>query len=484
MKKESIPVFLILTITFSLVLLIAGCGGGGGGSTTSSEGVVVYVQPSPTSPSDGKSWASAFSTLQDALFAARSGSEIWVAAGVYTPGSERGSSFVMRKGVAIYGGFNGAETSRGQRDWEHNVTILSGDIGTQGDNSDNCYHVIKGADNAALDGFTITDGNANGTDSDPLEVGDSYYGGGMYNYECNPTIAHCIFSDNSAGHVYSGNKCGQGGGMHNQYSSPIVTDCTFSNNSSVVAGGGINNSGTCTPKIMNCTFTGNTSYYGGGLYDDQSFSTVTGCAFINNSAVIGAGMASHTGSPVITNCAFRGNTATSMGGGMASSKGNYTIINCIFSGNTSNGGGGAIMNYGNTTIINSTLFGNSAEYGGGIYNYSSTITATALIRNSILWGNTAATAGNQIYETPAMDGNGIPGSSSVITCSCVQDGATDNHNITGDPLLNTDLSLPSNSPCIDAGDTSALPAGITTDLMGNPRISGAGVDMGACEHQQ
>lgn len=55
---------------------------------------------------------------------------------------------------------------------------------------------------------------------------------------------------------------------------------------------------------------------------------------------------------------------------------------------------------------------------------------------------------------------------------------------------NGDLHLQFTSPCIDAGLNSAVPAGVTTDLDGNPRIfdfpganngAGAVVDLGAYE---
>ena len=64
------------------------------------------------------------------------------------------------------------------------MTILSGDIGTVDDNSDNSYHVVTGSDTditALLDGFTITAGNAN-------VVGEKGTGGGMVNAGGSPTV--------------------------------------------------------------------------------------------------------------------------------------------------------------------------------------------------------------------------------------------------------------------------------------------------------
>jgi len=46
-----------------------------------------------------------------------------------------------------------------------------------------------------------------------------------------------------------------------------------------------------------------------------------------------------------------------------------------------------------------------------------------------------------------------------------------------------DYHLRQSSPAINAGDSSAVPPGLLTDLDGNPRIMGAAVDMGAYEFQ-
>jgi hypothetical protein len=69
--------------------------------------------------------------------------------------------------------------------------VLSGDIGTPTDNSDNSYHVVVGSNthnSTLLDGFTVTGGKGD----------DGSYGGGMYNYRGSPTVKNVIFSNNYA----------------------------------------------------------------------------------------------------------------------------------------------------------------------------------------------------------------------------------------------------------------------------------------------
>jgi predicted outer membrane repeat protein len=199
-------------------------------------GGVLYVDKDATGLETGESWNNAFVTLRDALYVTES-CEIWVAAGTYKPttGTDRTATFQLKDGVGVYGGFVGTETLLSQRDPATNITILSGDLNGD-DNSnvqwdeptraDNSSNVVIGATGATLDGFTITAGNANGTDN-------KYYGGGMYNMSSNTTLANITFGNNSAKYY--------GGGMYIENSSPMLTNVNFSGNDAANSGGGVYN---------------------------------------------------------------------------------------------------------------------------------------------------------------------------------------------------------------------------------------------------
>ena len=80
---------------------------------------VHYVDADATGDNNGMSWADAFLDLQTALAAATSGDEFWVAESTYLPTTttDREATIQLISGVAIYGGFDGTETTRDERDW-------------------------------------------------------------------------------------------------------------------------------------------------------------------------------------------------------------------------------------------------------------------------------------------------------------------------------------------------------------------------------
>jgi len=210
-----------------------------------SEAGVWYVDGDVQYSGTGMSWSEAFKTIQDAIYnpSVASGDEIWVAAGIYFLEKTyiHGNYILVDRVVGIYGGFNGTETERDQRDWINNVTTVDGNEKFP------CFYLTK---DATIDGFTITNGYS--VDN----------GGGMRILQSAPTITNCAFNWNSA--------AGNGGAIFNfwsawpPYSSPTITNCTFYGNSAGKNGGAIANDNNSFPTITNCTFYGNSADSDGG----------------------------------------------------------------------------------------------------------------------------------------------------------------------------------------------------------------------------
>ena len=311
---------------------------------------ILYAKPEATGAGDCSAWENACG-LQTALTNAVSGDQIWVMAGRHIPTAtgERSATFQLMDGVAVYGGFDGSETSLDQRDWVVNVTILSGDLNGDDDgftnNGENSYHVVTGATGATLDGFTISGGNANR--STPNERG-----GGMYNSYSSPTLSNIIFS---------GNYANLGGGLYNTDSSPALTSVIFR---------------------------GNTAYWGGGMYNlNLSNPSVIKVTFTSNHATLsGAGMFNGVSSPTLTNVTFSGNEASKGGGLYNGGDSNPTLTNVTFNGNIANNGGGIYnFNNSNPSVHNSILWGDT---GGEIYNE---VNSTPILSYSDVQGGYAGT---------------------------------------------------------------------------------------------
>ena len=301
---------------------------------TALQAQVIYITPSGAGTQTGASWANSApgSQLQTKINGAASGSQIWMAAGTYKPnaypngcsscGSSRDYAFLLKSNVAMYGGFAGTETDISQRNFRTHTTILSGDIGTPNDNSDNCFHVVISISNSnttVLDGCTITEGNANAS-TEILVSGTEvarYGGGAIYAPYGSLKVSNCLFTSNSA--IIAG------AAIDAFRSSLQLNNCVFSNNSGVNALSLIDEPST----ITNCIFTGNvtsSNIRNSAVYTFYSNSVFTNCIFSSNSSPR-ATMGNAYSSPVITNCIFWGNIGGNFDNGTDGAPSvNYSIM--------------------------------------------------------------------------------------------------------------------------------------------------------------
>jgi hypothetical protein len=201
---------------------------------------VRYVKPGGNG--NGLTWGAASGDLQQMINDSNpaTNDEVWVYVGAYLPlqmagdGTEdRDRAFVLKAGVKIYGGFTSEATGTVPAfgtAGRNGKSTLSGDLGTQNNNSDNAYHVVIGVNisndgKTVLDGFTVSGGNANSsgyiTVNGQWVFGSS--GGGIFNNDASPVLTHITISGNTANN---------GGGIFNtNSSSPVLTNTIVWGNS-------------------------------------------------------------------------------------------------------------------------------------------------------------------------------------------------------------------------------------------------------------
>jgi len=409
----------------------------------------IYVNESAFGANDGSSWTDAYQSLQDAIAAASSGDDIWVATGTYYPSdypagcsgcsTSRDYTFQLKDGVSLYGGFMGNESTLNQRNIEANPTVLSGDIGTLSDNSDNVYHVVLGSftdltATTRIDGFTITAGNADGI-STTITVNSNtivhHYGGGIYTHGGTININNNTIEQNIAR-----NFGGVGGGVYVTDSKSFISQNIISENEGGALGGIALESS--TNVIFNNIISGNeaTTGNGGGI----------GMLWCINT---------------LYNNQISGNiTDNKSGGGIFSVSSDNDFANNTISGNLalSGFGGGIFFNGGTNTLSNDIVYGNSSS----IFNQISTLTIDrSIVEDGCPMG---ATCSNLLTSNPNF----------VMS-------------VPSAPSTGGDLRLQFGSPAINTANNSAYQSvsGIDpandTDLAGFIRLDGGQIDRGVYE---
>ncbi|MBK7938736.1 MAG: hypothetical protein IPJ82_17345 [Lewinellaceae bacterium] len=355
----------------------------------------------------------------------------------------------MQSGVELYGGFAGTETTINQRNYETNVTILSGDISGNdiaGDftqnRTDNVLHVVNvqngnPANRSVVDGFRIIGGNTSNNANDP----DLNQRGGGILAQAKLTVRNCYFTNNfgraggciaalaSAGSgliayncIFDGNySTSQSAGIHlRQVTSADINHCIFRNN--------LTNRGCLYPEtstnvtIDSCLFEYNeagASQFGAAMFTWQSNFTLSNSIIKHNSATNAAGMYNDgrekISSFVIDNCLFDSNTVSSYGGTcMYNWITNFEAKNSTFSNNYAPTSGSAMLNIASVANIHDCLFENGiagpdggAGFGGAIANYNAGGDVT--IEDCVFKNNKARRSGGAVTV-------GFTSSTTFINC--------------------------------------------------------------------
>ena len=258
-----------------------------------------------------------------------------------------------------------------------------------------------------------------------------------------------------------------------------VEDCVFSANN---ANNGSSFGGAIAVK-SGATLTANSSYFTGNIgagvvsfQSDNSESYFTDCVFEQNDAISIYDM---YGAVSMLNCVVKDNSNTGI---VVSTNGYVSAVNCLIVDNTASWGAGLDV-YGFAELVNCTVAGNAAtRKGGGVYVNDGAFFHAI---NSIIAGNTAQSGGADVNLYGSDPWALCLNSLSSFTDWSEQENAYvyDATKLLFYNAANGDYTLAASSQALNKGNDEYVPEGVTTDLAGNNRISGSGVDLGAYEFQ-
>jgi parallel beta-helix repeat protein len=250
------------------------------------------------------------------------------------------------------------------------------------------------------------------------------------------TLTDCVLSENSAG---------QGGALNTWSAEPIkVTRCVISDNVADASNGG----GLCADygaevSLVDCAVTGNTANgVGGGL------------------------LLRHDTSGSLQGCLIGGNSAPDGGGGIACIGASLQLADSLLCSNSTADTGGAV-NTSNcvVTVLNCSVSGNLAAAGPALTcdSFEQCCPSTVSISNSVffgtddpIWNNDNSSLSATYCDIQGAGGEPWFGEGCIdVDPLFVDPDGPDNDPATWE---DNDYRLSAGSPCIDAGDSGAVPA--------------------------
>ena len=257
---------------------------------------ILRVKPDGNDANNGSDWGNALRSVQEAInrLAERGqGGEVWVKAGTYQPSvymsgasTDRSAAFVMKDGVSVYGGCEGNEETRAERDnkkgsmpWQytHSTVFVGNAYGgaatatgggkceyNTADNKwsvtgSNSNHVVWFAnlDGTAFKNVTVLDGVTikGGSAQETVGTKENFFGdrgAGVY-MAGNAYLTNCVVTENAA--------TGKGGGVY-LYGGRIIGSLLYNNEGQQGGAVYVDNSGI----VLRSMLTNNSGYDGAAVY--------------------------------------------------------------------------------------------------------------------------------------------------------------------------------------------------------------------------
>jgi Ca2+-binding RTX toxin-like protein len=228
------------------------------------------------------------------------------------------------------------------------------------------------------------------------------------------------------------------------------------------------------------------SYNAGGIFSSGTISLLDVTVSRNKAGTFNGGIDINRGTASLNRVTISSNNAGEATGGIAVDSGLLTLTNVTIAQNTAGNRYGAMYVGDSVTCTNVTISGNTAPNTGGVR-----VDGALTIANSIIAGNSDSAGYPDVRGAVSSLGNNliarVNGSSGWNaadlsgTASAPLDAKLGL--LTNNGGLTQTMLPQSNSVAINNGLTVLVPAGVTVDQRGAPRVVGGTVDIGAVEVQ-